>query len=216
MAQVRRATNKLTAPIVKLRGRRYIDTTSQTLANPSPKVDYGNERGFLQGATTTVTYQNGVDTQRTTRGVSISSFDGRAMQAFLGPVKFWIVPDVDSHNDPMYRAYSRRYTNPYGGKNFVGKARTTVNPRWEYGTTYYTLNGKDPTRTNSYIWKGSKIVLENNIFSNDKSVIKVKSYQAGRESVITKVVFRIIVPRARKRQYYNVGLNCQGAGLQGA
>jgi hypothetical protein len=71
------------------------------------------------------------------------------------------------------------------------RADTSQDPIAEKSTMFYTLNGKDPVRTQSSPYTG-QFTLYNNSAGCDSCIIKVKSYYNGRESVVAKAEFRIV------------------------
>ena len=60
--------------------------------------------------------------------------------------------------------------------------------------TYYTLNGKDPTRTKANLYTGA-FTVRRNMSGTDNTIIKAKTYVQGKESEVMKSEFRIIRPR---------------------
>lgn len=55
--------------------------------------------------------------------------------------------------------------------------------------TYYTLNGKDPTRTKSYLYTGSFTIRRNT--AGDNVILKVRTYVRGHWSKVRTVELKI-------------------------
>jgi hypothetical protein len=83
-----------------------------------------------------------------------------------------------------------------GGSNTTSKYDTTgdfvgrvpalngvFGPRWE---VYYTLNGKNPTRTKAYLYTGP-FVLSENKSGSDNTIIKARAYKNGIWSDVAKI-----------------------------
>jgi hypothetical protein len=192
MAHIARITNKLVAPQVRLTGYKYA---------------YKNRPdglGILKNETLVYgTYSFIGDTTKKSKKIRHTSFAKRHIAVFNNEVIVNIV-EAGLTIDPQYHKNIRKYRRhkSYINPLFIGVLRTHVNPRDYYSITYYTLNGKDPTRTDSSIWKGKPLVIKNNIISSDNIVFKAKSYHNGVESEVTKVEFRIVVGRKIPRSHY--------------
>ena len=74
----------------------------------------------------------------------------------------------------------------------------------EYAETYYTLNGKEPTRNKSYLYTYGSLgfVIDNGPTGNDVITLKVKTYLKGQISATTSAYFKII--RSRDSGYIGV------------
>ena len=71
-----------------------------------------------------------------------------------------------------------------GGKPFNG---TTIGGNFEI---YYTLNGKDPSRTKAYLYTGA-FTLSDNTSGSDNTIVKARSYMNGLWSDVAKIELRI-------------------------
>ena len=56
--------------------------------------------------------------------------------------------------------------------------------------TYYTINGKSPTRSKNYLYT-KPFTLRRNVTGSDKVVLKTKSYCQGLQSEVRTVEFKI-------------------------
>lgn len=71
-----------------------------------------------------------------------------------------------------------------GGIPFNGK---TIGGNWE---VYYTLNGKNPTRTKAYLYTGP-FTLSDNKSGSDNTIIKARAYKNGIWSDVAKIELNI-------------------------
>ena len=71
-----------------------------------------------------------------------------------------------------------------GGTPFTGQ---TVGGNWE---VYYTLNGKNPTRTKAYLYTGP-FTLSDNKSGSDNTIVKARAYLNGIWSDVAKIELRI-------------------------
>lgn len=111
------------------------------------------------------------------------------VRVFRGSVKVRMVPDN--------KFEANRYTNRSSG-DFVGITGTgtelvsglagaNVNLKSD---TYYTLNGKNPTKTKSNLYTGP-FTIRRNISGTDNTIIKARTYARGRWSEVRRVEIRI-------------------------
>lgn len=75
-----------------------------------------------------------------------------------------------------------------GREKTVYSGGTLVN---EKSDTYYTLNGKDPSRTKSNLYTGAFTILRNTS-GTDNIVLKTRTYAEGQASEVRTVELRII------------------------
>lgn len=76
----------------------------------------------------------------------------------------------------------------------VGKqsmAQGTAGTVGEVRQTFYTLNGKDPSRTKAYIWDGTNITLKANKSGSDNTIFKARTYVYGEVSDVARADFTI-------------------------
>jgi hypothetical protein len=71
-----------------------------------------------------------------------------------------------------------------GGTPFNGR---TIGGNFEI---YYTLNGKDPSRTKAYLYTGP-FTLSDNKSGSDNTIVKARSYMNGLWSDVAKIELRI-------------------------
>lgn len=114
--------------------------------------------------------------------ISGNTVTKRSVLAFQGDVRVTIAPD------PKFNAnsYNRRDArNEIIGD--TGAKGTTVNGKSD---TYYTINGKDPIRTQANLYTG-QFRIRRNLAGHDNIVLKAKTYYMGGESEVMKVEFKI-------------------------
>ena len=134
-----------------------------------------------------------VITTQTVRWTWATTIRTREALSFKGDVTVTLTPD--SSLTPF--DYSLR-----SASDFVGKAPMTrrsdgsgrVNQKAE---TYYTLNGKDPIRTKANLYTGP-FTLRSNKSGTDSTIIKVKTYQGGKVSVVRTVEVLIQLKNSKK------------------
>jgi len=110
---------------------------------------------------------------------------------FYKEVRIIITP----YSDYPVRRY-RNESQKLSALEFEGKTPIQGNVMGLYAETYYTLNGKSPSRTKSYLYKydSSGFRLRRNYAGDDNIILKTKTYYRGRSSDITIVKFRIFNP----------------------
>jgi len=91
---------------------------------------------------------------------------------FYGEVKMEIVPP--------YSTYPFRQNADYEEENEIGRLCKI----------YYTVNGKDPTRTKKYLWKNRNLYFHYDT-SGDSVVLKARTYYQGKISDVLTVEFQI-------------------------
>ncbi len=111
------------------------------------------------------------------------------VRVFRGAVKVRMVPDN--------KFEANRYTNR-SGSDIVGKTgarselvtgETGINFNLK-SETYYTLNGKNPTKTKANLYTGP-FTIRRNASGTDNTIIKARTYARGRESEVRRVEIRI-------------------------
>jgi len=105
----------------------------------------------------------------------------REVLAFEGDVTVTLTPDTD------YTANS--YSNRAAG-DIVGATPVASNEVAGYSETYYTVNGKDPSRTKANLYTGA-FSIRRNLSGHDNTVIKARSYVRGIASEVRTVEIRI-------------------------
>ncbi|KKL70335.1 hypothetical protein LCGC14_2105980, partial [marine sediment metagenome] len=138
---------------------------------------------------------------------------------FSGKITMEIVPhDSKIHRSNDYRAEQNirkdrvgAFNSPTNGAVVVGKRNegkfrsTDVDPNnaqsLEFGkntNTYYSVNGKTPTKSQAHLYKGP-VILHSNATGTNKTVIKAKTYWKGGIKGVSEVVGEIyIIPSSRK------------------
>jgi len=84
---------------------------------------------------------------------------------------------------------SASYSNR-SATDIVGKTVQAVGTVAQAAETYYTLNGKDPTRTKANLYTGA-FTLRSNKSGTDNTIIKSRTYQGGRSSEVITVEITI-------------------------
>ena len=124
------------------------------------------------------------DVVRSVQDVAIESersIRNKEELVFRGDVTVTLTADTDfTSND---------YSNRSAGE-VVGKAATDLTQVNKNADTYYTVNGDDPVRTKANLYTGPFTIRRN--LSGDNTVLKVKTYGRGKESVTRKVDLRLI------------------------
>ena len=92
------------------------------------------------------------------------------------------IVDPGGHSVPSYDTSANAFV---GGTPFRGRA---IGQNFEL---YYTINGKNPTRTKAYLYTGAFTVAQNTSGS-DNCIIKARSYMNGIWSDIAKIELRIV------------------------
>ena len=95
---------------------------------------------------------------------------------------------------PKYPQYSYNPNSPED-ENETKMVNESVSKGSKVGQnseTWYTINGKDPVRTKSYLWQGKDIVLQHSKGTNDTMIIKAKTYYLGQVSDIASLEVRIL------------------------
>jgi hypothetical protein len=85
-------------------------------------------------------------------------------------------------------------SNVYSNRSvtdFVGKTRSDIDDVNLKSDTYYTVNGKDPSRTKANLYTGH-FVIKRNLSGTDNIILKTKTYVQGQESKTRKIELRII------------------------
>jgi len=111
----------------------------------------------------------------------------REVLVYRGTVRMELVPDTNFSTTN----YSNRVARAGEFVGVAGMNKLAVNQTSE---TYYTLNGKDPSRTKANLWTGQPIDLRHNKSGTDNTIIKARSYINGLVSKVMKVEIRIIRP----------------------
>ena len=107
-----------------------------------------------------------------------------AEKVFYGNVTVSINPD----NNYIVNSYPR--PRSVSSLQFVGPASDGKNALNLYSDTYYTINGKDPSRTKSNLYTGA-FVIRRNESGSDNTIIKARTYVNGKASAVRKVEIRI-------------------------
>lgn len=143
------------------------------------------------------TYTHGLNTQTIStqeatisagtdhNGIATVSVRKRGALAFRANVAITIEPDTVAG-----RFIARGYGNRDSVRDIVGKfadGKTQMNLRSE---TYYTTNGKDPTRTKGSLYTGA-FNIRRNLSGHDNIILKARTYCQGKISKVRKVEFRI-------------------------
>lgn len=142
---------------------------------------------YPHSATTEVVSTQEVTSSAVTthEGTSTTSFRKRGVLVFQGDVEVTITADTAGG-----RFIPRGYGNRDAVRDITGKfadGKTQMNLRSE---TYYTINGKDPTRTKGNLYTGA-FRIRRNLAGHDNIVLKARTYCQGKVSEVRKVEFRI-------------------------
>lgn len=126
------------------------------------------------------------DTSSTARSSLETVVDGttvtkQSVLNFYGDVTITLTPDS--------KFDANSYTNRESG-DIIGATAVSDNKVGLKSETYYTVNGKDPSRTKSNLYTGAFIVKHNKSGS-DNFVLKARTYCQGKESPVMKVEFKI-------------------------
>ena len=130
------------------------------------------------------TYSGAADQTITTQLVTIESdtdIRKREVLAFEGDVTVTLTPDTD------YTANS--YSNRSDG-DFIGSTPIANNLVAGYSDTYYTVNGKDPSRTKANLYTGA-FSIRRNLSGHDNTILKTRTYVRGQSSPVRTVEIRI-------------------------
>lgn len=166
--QINQQQTRVDAPEIQLTGRRVI------------KLDKTGDVDPLGTELISVMEETNVGS------TSHPAFAKREVAVYSGAVTMEIVPDTNF----TATNYSRRVAE--AGTEFIGAAGMNKNSVNQTSETYYTLNGKDPSRTKANLWTGQPITLRHNKSGTDNTVIKAKTYVNGLESPTMRVEIRII------------------------
>lgn len=143
------------------------------------------------------------DQHITQKGLSVTKRDE---VIYNGDITITLVPDnefvAEDYGPPnTFTPYNEvaKHTNIVVGKrpadgnvgNFTYSLGTALNAK---SNTYYTLNGKDPSRTKSNLYTGPFLVRRNTS-GGDNIVLKTRTYVQGHESKVRRVDLRIIGKR---------------------
>jgi hypothetical protein len=137
----------------------------------------------------------GSATQKTAKDV-----DHRASDAFARSVTVTINPDaikgLNNNQATWRKAVEDRESNDnnvfYGEQPGGLEQNATM-------YTYYTLNGKDPSRTKAELYTGPFTVRQNKS-GGDNYVLKTRSYINGIASPVRRVDFRIVELKSGNKQ----------------
>lgn len=83
-------------------------------------------------------------------------------------------------------------TPTYNGTRFTGRMSGLANNFGEVAEIYYTVNGKDPSRTRSYLYTGQTELLGNSSGS-DNTILKARTYYNGKASEVVTFEFRVAI-----------------------
>jgi hypothetical protein len=130
---------------------------------------------------------NSTDSVRTVQDVvqEDNTVRNREEWVFYDDVTVTLTPDSKFDSN----VYSNRSVT-----DFVGKTRPDTDDVNLKADTYYTVNGKDPSRTKANLYTGH-FVIKRNLSGTDNIVLKTKTYVQGQESKTRKIDFRIIRKR---------------------
>jgi hypothetical protein len=135
--------------------------------------------------TTSGVYATVADQTITTQEVTIESSTSvrkREVLSFQGDVSVTLTPDTD------YTANS--YSNR-SASDFIGATAVSSNEVASKSETYYTVNGKDPSRTKSNLYTGS-FTIRRNLSGHDNTILKTRTYVNGKASSVRTVEIRIV------------------------
>jgi len=127
---------------------------------------------------------------RATKGESAGS-----LPAFYNEVTLSL--DVDSsvrkslQNSNYNNANAKINSTTFQGKETSGKYNQAPSVVNNIAYIYYTLNGKDPSRTKSNLYTGP-ITLRHNQFSGDNVIVKARVYFEGQSSSVTVANINIV------------------------
>jgi hypothetical protein len=175
---------RVDAPEVRIAGKE-VNTTDGTLDSITRIYSRDHQRVI------------GNETQITAKDV-----DNRASDAFSRSVTVTINPDAATNkgfhnNQPVWRkAVEDRESND--NNIFYGEQDTGIVQN-ETMYTYYTLNGKDPSRTKAQLYTGPFTVRQNKS-GGDNYVLKTRSYINGIASPVRRVDFRIVDLKSGNKQ----------------
>jgi len=101
--------------------------------------------------------------------------------AFFGDVQVKLVAD------PNYT--SNDYSNR-AATDIVGATAPTISNVAQNAETYYTVNGKDPTRTKANLYTG-QFTVRQNLSGSDNLILKARTYVQGKWSEVRTVEIKI-------------------------
>lgn len=158
---INKSTTRVDPPDVTLRGQ-LIDTTTGVY----------RATGNVAVTTQHIRSLNATNTE----------INHRAEKAFQGMVTVTLTADSDF----TANSYSNRTT----GTDIIGATAPTISNVNQKLETYYTINGKAPTRTKANLYTGPFTVRRNESGS-DNFILKVCSYCNGLKSEVRTVEFRV-------------------------
>lgn len=135
--------------------------------------------------------QIGVDWSKQAERVYYTDGDDR--------VRITLTPDPKFTANPyQITLESEKYDGErIGNLKFQGATPVSNNALGLESETYYTLNGKNPKRTKSNLYTG-QIILRRNTSGSDNTILKARTYRAGKWSEVRKVEIRIVRKVATK------------------
>ena len=168
--------SKLERPVVRLVGTAYANN---------------NLRPFDSNVDHTKIVERVSSVLARNRVSSATELDENNLLTFYKEARIIITP----YSDYPVRRY-RNESQKLGALEFEGKTPIQGNIMGLYAETYYTLNGKDPSRTKTYLYKYNDLGfrVRRNYAGGDNIILKVKTYYRGKASDITIVKFRIFNP----------------------
>lgn len=106
--------------------------------------------------------------------------------------------------DSSYETYTYKDIDAYedfskSTNKVIGKVRKNVNNVGQnsISETYYSLNGKDPLRTKTFLYTKPFVVRRNSSGSDDV-ILKAKTFVGGKSSLIRTVKIRIVDKQIRQ------------------
>lgn len=182
--QVNYRDTRIDSPTITVTGTR-VDTTDGSLYSEEI-VDVENPSN---PSLTTYTTTTSIDYSFSAEDVVVGANGDNTVRnedpyTFSDSVTVTITPDSDFTSN----SYANRSSSDIIGKTPMG-SDGKVN---QYAETYYTVNGKDPSRTKAHLYTGAFSIRSNKFGSSDNIILKARTYQGGNWSKVTMVEIRII------------------------
>jgi hypothetical protein len=144
--------------------------------------------GVKASASSTSNFTTVKVTTEVTDGVS--SITNRDESIFFENVTVTITPDstftAETYGNVTPYNETATSTLSVEGKNIVTNSEVSSK-----SSTYFTLNGKDPSRTKATLYTGS-FQIRRNASGTDNTVLKARTYVRGQSSPVMQVDLRIV------------------------
>jgi hypothetical protein len=172
--EINKPRNTIQAPSITVRGRHVAEGNGQ--------ADTELSTSSFTTAKVTTRVSNGT-----------SNITHRGDDIFLKEVEVTIIPD-DTFDSETYGVAVK--VTPYNEVatstlNVQGEKIVVGNKVARRSNTYYTLNGKDPSRTKANLYTGP-FQIRRNASGTDNTILKARTYVEGQSSPVMQVDLRII------------------------